>query len=51
MLGNFSEEAQFVLLKAREEMISLNHPYIGTEHLILSLLKNDDVLAKRLGEL
>ena len=50
MLGNFSEEAQFVLLKAREEMISLNHPYIGTEHLILSLLKNDDVLAKRLGE-
>ena len=50
MLGNFSEEAQFVLLKAREEMISLNHPYIGTEHLILSLLKNDDVLAKRYND-
>ena len=50
MLGNFSEEAQFVLLKAREEMMALNHPYIGTEHLILSILKNDEVLSQKLGE-
>lgn len=50
MLGNFSEEAQFVLLKAREEMMALNHPYIGTEHLILSILKNEEVLSQKLGE-
>ena len=50
MLGNFSEEAQYVLLKAREEMIALNHPYIGTEHLILSILKNEETLSQKLGE-
>ncbi len=50
MLGNFSEEAQYVLLKAREEMIALNHPYIGTEHLILSILKNEESLSQKLGE-
>lgn len=48
MLGNFNEESQFVLLKSREEMSSLNHPYIGTEHLLLSLLKNNDKIAKKL---
>lgn len=50
MLGNFSEEAQFILLKAKSEMNALNHPYIGTEHLVLSLLKNEKNLSKRLAE-
>lgn len=48
MLGNFNEEAQLILLKATEEMLALNHPYIGTEHLVLSILKNEDNLSKRL---
>ena len=48
MLGNFNEEAQFILLKSREEMDNLNHPYIGTEHLLLSLLKYNDKIAKKL---
>lgn len=48
MLGNFNEESQFILLKSREEMDNLNHPYIGTEHLFLSLLKNDNKISKKL---
>ena len=49
MLGNFSEESQLILLKAREEMLELNHPYVGTEHLVLSILKNDENLSVRLA--
>lgn len=50
MLGNFNEEAQFILLKSKTEMLSLKHPYIGTEHLVLSILKNEDNLSKRLAD-
>ena len=48
MLGNFNNEAQYILLKAKEEMIELNHPYIGSEHLVLSLLKNNKNLSNKL---
>lgn len=48
MLGNFNEEAQFILLKSQSEMLELCHPYIGTEHLVLSILKNEDTLSKKL---
>lgn len=48
MLGNYSEEAQFILIKAREEMLALNHPYIGTEHLVLSILKNNNSISQKL---
>ena len=48
MLGNFNEEAQFVLIKSKEEMLELCHPYIGTEHLVLSILKNKNNLSTRL---
>lgn len=41
MYGNFTEEAQNILVKAKEEMQNLKHPYIGTEHLVLSILKHD----------
>ena len=48
MLGNFNEESQFILLKSKDEMDELNHPYVGTEHLLLSLLKNNDKISKKL---
>ena len=48
MLGNFNEEAQFILLKSQSEMLALCHPYIGTEHLVLSILKNESTLSKKL---
>ena len=49
MLGNFSEESQLILLKAKDEMQQLNHPYIGTEHLVLSILKNESDISKKLS--
>ena len=48
MLGNFNEEAQIVLNNAKQEMILLKHPYIGSEHLVLSILKSNFKLANRL---
>lgn len=40
MFSKFSEEAQRVLLNAKEEMINFSHPFVGSEHLFLSILKN-----------
>jgi len=51
MFSNFEEEARKVLLEAKKEMISLNHPYIGSEHLLLSILKGKNQISNRLNEL
>ena len=40
MFLKFSEEAQKTLLLARDEMIKLKHPYVGSEHLLLAILSN-----------
>ena len=48
MIGNFNEEAQKILINAKQEMIKLNHPYIGTEHLVLSILKSNTNLSNKL---
>ena len=50
MFGNFTEEARKVIVEAKEEMYELRHPYVGSEHLLLSILKNDNSIAKRLKE-
>lgn len=50
MLGNFNEEAQIILNGAKGEMNSLNHPYVGTEHLVLSILKSETNLSNRLKD-
>ncbi len=42
MFSKFSEEAQRVLLQAKEEMQSLSHPYVGSEHLLLAILKEEE---------
>lgn len=39
MFSKFEEEAKKVLVHMQEEMANLRHPYIGSEHLLLSLLK------------
>ena len=49
MIGNFNEEAQTVLINAKKEMLELGHPYIGTEHLLLSILNSDSNISNRLG--
>ncbi len=44
-LSRFNGHAQHVLSLAHEEALSFNHPYIGTEHLLLGLLREQEGLA------
>ena len=48
MISNFNEEAQEILNKARQEMLDLKHPYIGTEHLVLAILHTNNELSQKL---
>lgn len=48
MLGNFTEEAKKIMVGAKIEMKELKHPYVGSEHLMLSILKNDKKIASSL---
>ena len=48
MFGNFSEEARKILVLAKKEMSLLKHPYVGSEHLVLAILKDDNNVSKRL---
>lgn len=41
MFSNFSEELKRILNNAKKEMLLFKHSYIGTEHLILSILNSD----------
>lgn len=43
MFSKFDEDAQNVLVMAKKEMHSLKHPYVGSEHLLLSILHNIDL--------
>ena len=45
MFTRFDEESQKVLLGAKKEMKDLKHDYIGTEHVMLSILKNKNSLS------
>ncbi len=40
MFVNFSEETRHILKMAEYEKEMLNHPYVGSEHLLLSILKD-----------
>lgn len=44
-LSRFNGHAQQVLVLAREEALSFHHQYIGTEHLLLGLLREQEGLA------
>lgn len=43
MFSRFSEEAQKALILAKKEMNNLRHPYVGSEHLFLSILSMKDL--------
>lgn len=43
MFSKFDEQAKKVLTNMQKEMTSLKHPYIGSEHLFLSILKFGDI--------
>ena len=44
-LSRFNEHARHVLSLAHEEALSFNHSFIGSEHLLLGLLREQDGLA------
>ena len=51
-LDKFTERAKKVLVYAQDEATRFNHNYIGTEHLLLGLLREGDgIAAKVLGNL
>lgn len=50
MFGNFTEEARKILVTAKQEMNELKHPYVGSEHLLLAILKDDNAVSKKLKQ-
>jgi ATP-dependent Clp protease ATP-binding subunit ClpC len=48
---NFTERVRRVLQQAREEAIALRHEYVGTEHILLGLLKGGGVAEAALQNL
>ena len=50
MYNNFTEEARQILLSAKEEMMKLKHPYVGSEHLLLSILKDKNNISIKLKD-
>ena len=52
MFSKFNEEAQKVLHDSKKEMQKLKHPYVGSEHLLLSILHNQELyITKKLNRL
>ena len=43
MFEKFTEKARQIILQAREEAIALGHTYLGSEHILLSLIREDDI--------
>ncbi len=51
MFGRFTERAQKVLIYAQEEAQTLQHGYVGTEHILLGVLKEDGIAKKLLNSM
>ena len=47
MLGRFTERAQRVLTLAQEEAVRLGHDNVGTEHLLLGLIREGEGIAAK----
>ena len=48
MDGNFSDRLQDVIRLSREEALRLGHDYIGTEHLLLGIIREGQGVGVRL---
>jgi len=48
MDGNFSERVQEVIRLSREEALRLGHDYIGTEHLLLGIIRENHGVAVKI---
>ncbi len=49
MFNNFGVHISNIFRTAEEERLELHHPYVGTEHLLLAILKEDKDMAKFLN--
>jgi ATP-dependent Clp protease ATP-binding subunit ClpA len=49
MFERFTREARRVVVRAQTEAMALGHNYLGTEHLLLGLFREDAVAARALG--
>ncbi len=47
MFGHFTEKAQRVIYYAQEEAREMNYPAVGTEHLLMGILREGDTVAAR----
>ena len=45
MFERFTDQARRIVVQAQEEARMLNHDYIGTEHILLGLLREGDGVA------
>ncbi len=43
MFEKFTERARQVILQAREEALDLGHSYLGSEHILMALIKEEDI--------
>ena len=50
MKENFSQTVQKIMKNAKEEAIQLGHSYVGSEHLLLGILKESNCTAKEIIE-
>ena len=48
MFSNFTEEARNIIVLAKQEMKKLKHPYVGSEHLLLAILKDENNISNTL---
>jgi len=48
MKENFSKRVQLIIKRSKEEAIRLGHSYVGSEHLLLGVLKEDSGLTKKI---
>ncbi len=47
MFKRYTEKAKKAIMIAQEEAVSLNHDYIGTEHILIGLLKEEEGVASQ----
>jgi len=48
MKENFSKRVQYIIKQSKEEAIRLGHSYVGSEHLLIGLLKSDTGITKKI---
>ena len=50
MFSNFKEDARNIIVNAKIEMSKLKHPYVGSEHLLLAILKDHNNVSQKLKD-